>query len=84
MNKKQRQTLKKIFDRPTRADVAWRDVASLLKACGADIKEGDGSKVKAMLNGQILRIHKPHPRKEFKKWAVEEIRGFLESAGVTL
>jgi hypothetical protein len=84
MNKKQSRTLVKIFEKPTRADIKWDDVQSLLNAFGADIREGSGSRVLAILNRQILRIHKPHPKKELPKWAVEAVRDFLESANIQL
>ena len=36
MNSKQRQTLEAVFAQPVRANVNWKDVESLLEACGAD------------------------------------------------
>jgi len=48
VNKKQQKTLKKIFAKPTRADIAWNEVKSLLAACNADISEGRGG-VKIMM-----------------------------------
>ncbi len=82
MNKKQQKTLKKIFERPTRADISWSDVKSLLRACNADIREGKGSRTRIVLKSQILNLHKPHPQKELKKYAVELVRDFLKIAGV--
>jgi len=46
MNKKQRQTLKRIFERPERANIFWLDIESLFIALGADISEGRGSRRK--------------------------------------
>jgi hypothetical protein len=41
------------------------------------------SRVKIELNGQQWRCHRPHPGKEAKRYQVEEVREFLERAGVT-
>ena len=40
MNKKQRQTLDKIFERPDRSDIPWVNIESLFIALGGDISEG--------------------------------------------
>mgnify|MGYP006276424727 CR=1 FL=1 len=73
----------RIFERPTRVDIAWSDVESLLRACGAELREGRGSRVAVVLGGGILRLHKPHPQKELKRYAVEHVREFLENLGIT-
>ncbi len=39
MNAWHRKTLEAIFARPERADIAWRDVESLLVALGAEVTE---------------------------------------------
>lgn len=53
-----------------------------MAAAGAEIKKGSGSRRRFFLDGNILRIHKPHPQKEIKCYAVEEIRGFLKSLDI--
>ena len=45
MNRKQRQTLDKIFEKPDRSDIPWANIESLCEALGADISEGRGSRV---------------------------------------
>ena len=82
MNKKQQKTLKKIFAKPTRADIAWNEVESLLAACDAHISEGRGSRIRIVLSNQVLNLHTPHPQKELKKYAVELVRDFLRNTGV--
>ncbi|MFO8089517.1 MAG: type II toxin-antitoxin system HicA family toxin [Desulfatiglandaceae bacterium] len=82
MNKKQRKTLEKILELPTRADISWPDVQSMFGALGAEIREGNGSRVRVVLRNHILNMHKPHPRKELGKYAVELVRDFLKIAGV--
>ena len=82
MNRKQQKTLNKIFQIPTRADIEWSEVQSLLSACNATIMEGRGSRLRVVLNNQFLNFHKPHPQNEMKKYAVELMRDFLTNAGV--
>ena len=82
MNKKQRQTLKRIFERPERADISWLDIESLLIALGADISEGRGSRVRVALNEVRAVFHRPHPKRIANKGAVKSVRRFLQEAGV--
>jgi hypothetical protein len=79
---KHSKTLQAIFEVPTRADIEWRDIESLLKHLGATITEAKGSRVRAVLNEVKAVFHRPHPRKEASKGCVESVRAFLENAGV--
>jgi HicA toxin of bacterial toxin-antitoxin, len=83
MNRKQRKTLEAIFTEPTLANIAWRDIESLLRALGATMTQGRGSRVRVLLNGEPAVFHTPHPHKEAVKGAVEDVRRFLENAGIT-
>ena len=82
MDNKHRKTLEAIFEKPERANIAWRDVEALLIAVGAEISEGNGSRVRVALNNVRAVFHRPHPRKETNKGAVKSVRRFLEAAGV--
>jgi HicA toxin of bacterial toxin-antitoxin, len=82
MNKKHRATLTAVFDEPIRSNIAWRDVEALLIACGAEISEGSGSRVRIALSGVCAVFHRPHPRKEVIKGAVRSLRRFLIEAGI--
>ncbi|MFD1992755.1 type II toxin-antitoxin system HicA family toxin [Paenibacillus nicotianae] len=82
MNNKQRNTLTNIFEDPLRSNIEWADIESLLKACGAEITEGNGSRVRFYLNGVRAVFHRPHPKKETDKGAVKSMRKFLIEAGV--
>ena len=82
MNKKQRQTLKRIFERPERADISWLDIESLFIALGADISEGRGSRVRVALNEVRAVFHRPHPKRVTNKGAVKSVSRFLQEAGV--
>ena len=83
MNQKQRGTLEDIFADPVRANIAWRDIESLLEALGAYLYEGSGSRVAFILNGRQQVFHRPHPQKETRRCAVREVRAFLQEAGIT-
>jgi HicA toxin of bacterial toxin-antitoxin, len=83
MTQKHRRTLEAIFDDPVRAGILWRDIEGMLKAAGAEITEGAGSRVRVALNGVRAVVHRPHPQKETDKGAVRSMRRFLIEAGVT-
>ena len=77
-----RKTLSSVFVEPTLSSVLWSDVESLLKALGAELSEGRGSRVRVYLNGVRAVFHRPHPRKETDRGALKAVRRFLITAGV--
>ncbi len=82
MSARQRRTIDKIFEKPSRADIEWqRDVKPLLVALGATFKE-KGGRVFVLLNGVRWRTHPPHPKKEMDKGAVKDLRDFLMRAEI--
>ena len=84
MNSRHQRTLQAIFENPVRANIVWADIESMLTACGTEISEGRGSRVRLALNGVRAVFHRPHPRKEADKGAVVSMRHFLVEAGVEL
>jgi len=82
MKKTHQVTLDAIFSRPTRANIRWSAIESLIRALGGEISQREESRVAARLNGVIAVFHRPHPRPETKKGAVEAVRQFLQNAGV--
>jgi hypothetical protein len=82
MNKAQQRTLNDLFSRPTKADIRWSSIESLIRALGSEITERAGSRVAVRLNGVTAVFHRPHPRPETKKGAVDAVRQFLINAGV--
>lgn len=82
MNKAQESTLHAVFARPTRADIRWTAIESLIRALGGEMIERAGSRVAAKLNGVTAVFHRPHPRPETKKGAVDAVRQFPVNAGV--
>jgi len=83
LNRRHRATLEAIFATPIRASIAWRDIEALFVACGGEISEGEGSRMRVALNGVRAVFHRPHPRKETDKGAVRSVRRFLSEAGIT-
>ena len=78
---KHSRTLAAIFEVPTRANISWKDVESLIKSLGGEITEGSGSRVRIHLNGVRAVFHRPHPNNEADKGTVRSAQRFLESAG---
>ena len=81
MNKKQRQTLQRIFEKPERADISWNDIEGLLMALGAQVTEGKGSRVRVALNDVRAVFHRPHSRRVTNKASVKSVRRFLVESG---
>lgn len=67
MNKKHERTLDSIFKHPVQSNVAWKDCEKLLVTLGAEISEGEGSRVRIILKGVKAVFHRPHPQKEVDK-----------------
>lgn len=82
MNSKHKDTLKRIFTNPVQSSIAWKDIEAMLIALGADVSEGNGSRVRIVLNGVRAVFHRPHPHKETDKGAVMSMRRFLTEAGI--
>ena len=81
MNNKHKETFKRIFHNPLQAGIAWNDIESLFKSLGAEITEGNGSRVRVALKGRRAVFHRPHPHKEANKGAIVSVRKFLKEAG---
>jgi hypothetical protein len=76
------RTLAAIFyTDPVKAGIRWTEIESLLKKLGAEVSEGNGSRVRVELKGVRAVFHRPHPRKETHKGAVKSVRRFLNEAG---
>jgi len=83
MTKKHRRTLAAVFAEPVRTNVKWSDIEAMRLASGAEISEGEASRVRIALHGVRAVFHRPHPRKETDKGALRSVRRFLIEAGVT-
>ena len=82
MKKKHQKTLARLFARPTRGTIAWRDIEALFLELGAEISEREGSRVGVYLFDEIRVFHRPHPSPETDKGAVTSIRNWLQQNGV--
>ena len=82
LSRKHRRPLAAIFAVPVWSNVPWADIEALLRALGAELGEGRGSRVRVYLNGVRAVCHRPHPRKETDKGALRAMRRFLINAGV--
>ena len=74
-------TLDRIFQEPTRSDVTWKEVENLVKRLGGKIQNGKGSRRRIIFSNVKGSLHEPHPQKEMKKYAVEDMRELLKRAG---
>ncbi len=82
LNRKHQTTLQAIFAKPVQANIVWKDIEALLEALGAELSEGNGSRIRIALNGRKAVFHRPHPRKETDKGAMVSMRRFLTELGV--
>ena len=84
MNSKTLKTYNAIYKNPIPSGIKWDEVEMMLRALGANISEGTGSRVRVELNGVRAVFHRPHPENTTDKGAVKSIRKLLDNAGVKL
>jgi hypothetical protein len=82
MNRKQRGVLDAVFSDPVSRTIAWSDLESLLKAAGAEVVEGNGSRVRFVCKGVVATFRRPHPEKEARRYQIRDARDFLTKIGV--
>ena len=82
MNTKHRKTFEAIFAKPTPKNLNWSAVEGLLIACGCNVIEGNGSRVRFEKDSVIAFFHRPHPSKEAKPYQVRDAKEYLEKIGV--
>ncbi|NCO33557.1 MAG: hypothetical protein AUJ92_01455 [Armatimonadetes bacterium CG2_30_59_28] len=83
VNAKQRKILRTIFAAPPTGSIGWSDIESLFRTLGAQMKEGQGSRVRVHLNGVRWVFHRPHPDTQAGKGRIRDVRTFLQRAGIT-
>lgn len=84
LRRRHKETLQQIFITPPPSGIKWKNIESLIEALGGEIKQGNGSRVRFLLNGSIARFHRPHPSPDTDKGAVVSLREWLDSIGVKL
>lgn len=77
-----RRTLEAVFRDPVSGTIVWDDVEAMLVQFGAEIQSGRGSRVRVVVNGKSATFHRPHPRKEARRWAIRKLRELLILAGL--
>jgi hypothetical protein len=82
MHNRHHATLRAIFADPVPADLQWAAIEALLVVLGADVTEGNGSRVRVVLAGMRAVFHRPHPQKEAKRYVVRAVRDYLRQAGI--
>lgn len=82
MNAKHRKILEHVFKEPIQSNIKWSDIEKLFIGLGAEITEGNGSRVRIALHSVKAIFHRPHPRKEIDKGALQSVRKFLTNAGI--
>ena len=82
LNARQCRTLETLFETPTRSDLRWARIEALIRALGGEVTEGRGSRVRFRLGDRIATLHRPHPRPTAGKATVEDVRRFLQNAGI--
>ena len=80
MNHHHRKVLHSLFSHPVSANVAMKDVESVLKELGAEIKSAHSGKTHVTLNGHSVNFS--HPGHSLPKEEVVQVRHFLESCGI--
>ena len=82
MDSTHRKTLAAIFSSPVPATMEWCRIEGLFVTLGAEVIEGNGSRVGFILHGERADFHRPHPGKEAKPYQLRAAREFLERTGV--
>ncbi len=83
LRKKLHRTLIQIFARPVPSGIKWQDIEMLVLASGGEVSQGSGSRVRFLLNGSIAHFHRPRPSPDTDKGAINNVKEWFESIGVT-
>ncbi len=82
MNSKHLKTLEAVFRDPVSGTLEWAAIEGLLLAAGCRMIEGNGSRVRFVMNGEVETFHRPHPEKEAKRYQVRAARAYLMRLGI--
>ena len=56
----------------------WTDLVTLLTSLGFEQTGGKGSRMGFVKGSLTIRLHRPHPQKEIKAYAVRQIQSILK------
>jgi hypothetical protein len=79
LSNRHRDTIEKIFDRPSSGNVEWREVLSLLEAVGDVVEEPNG-RYRVTLGGETEVVDRPHG-KDVDVQLLVDLRLMLRNAG---
>ena len=79
LSNRHRDTIQKIFDRPSSGNVEWRDVLSLLEAVGDVVEEPNG-RYRVTLGAETEVVDRPHG-KDADVQLLVDLRRMLRNAG---
>jgi hypothetical protein len=65
-----------------KGEYKWTDLLALLKGLGFDPIQGSSSRVKFTTGKVTINLHKPHPQKEVKAYAIKQVKTLLEREGL--
>lgn len=78
--------LGRLFQNPYPRDFTYGELLTLMKQCGYQVRQGNGSRISFGPNavGNRLFLHAPHGATEnaLKKYQIEQIKAFLEKEGL--
>lgn len=58
-------------------DYKWLDLVAVLKSLGFEQIEAEGSRVDFVRGELAIHLHKPHPQKEVKAYALKQVKELL-------
>ena len=79
LSNRHRDTIEKIFDRPSSGNVEWRNVLSLLETVGDVVEEPNG-RYRVTLGGETEVVDRPHG-KDVDVQLLVDLRRMLRKAG---
>lgn len=84
LSSKHRKTLFDIWKVPPLANLKWTRVEALIKAAGGKIEQGNGSRVRFVIDGRVGRFHTPHKNGvNTDKGAVSSLKKYLTDCDIT-
>lgn len=60
----------------------WTDLVAVLKLLGFEPVEAEGSRVDFVRGELVVKLHKPHPQKEVKAYALKQVKETLHKEGL--
>lgn len=80
MNHHHRKILHTLFAHPVNANIAMKDVESVLGELGAEVSTAHSGKIHVTLNGHSVNFSRP--KHSLPKEEVIQVRKFIETCGI--